>query len=53
MVHFKEKKKKIGKKNKKRHNKTTLDHKHSEVINNLNSKEKEIPNIEKQGIFNW
>ena len=48
MVHFKEKKKKVGKKQRKRSNKTTLDHKHSEVINNLNSKEKEIPNIEKK-----
>ena len=48
MVHFKEKKKKVGRKNKKRQNKTTLDHKHSEVINNLNIKEKEIPNIEKK-----
>ena len=48
MVHFKEKKKKVGKKNKKRQNKTTLDHKHSEVINSINSKEKEIPNMEKK-----
>ena len=48
MVHFKEKKKKVGKKNRKRQNKTTLDHKHSEVINNINTKEKEIPNIEKK-----
>lgn len=48
MVHFKEKKKKVGKKNRKRQNKTTLDHKHNEVLNNIIGRENEIPNLEKK-----
>ena len=48
MVHFKEKKKKVGKKNRKRQNKTTLDHKHNEVLNSIVGREKEIPNLEKK-----
>lgn len=48
MVHFKEKKKKLGKRQKKKQNKTTLDHKHNEVLSNIVNQEKEIPNLEKK-----
>jgi hypothetical protein len=48
MVLFKEKKRKVSKKQNRRSQKTTLDHKHTEMLNNLKSKQKEIPNLEKK-----